>query len=272
MPERARLMRACVAVMTAITLSAVSLPAVAHEFWLEPDSFTPETGKPVSFSHYVGQSFKGESYPFLQDWIVRYVVADAAGERPVKGVAGDDPAAKISFHRAGLKILAYHGTPDSLSFDTWEKFEAYLRKEGLEHIAPLHRAEGKPETAIRELYSRCAKTLVQVGGGAGGEDRAVGLPLELVAERNPYMLAAGEALPVRLLHTGKPIAGATIKVFSKADPKNPRRVRTDAEGRATIALPQPGAYLLNAVHMTAPAPTDDAHWTSLWASLTFRRP
>ena len=258
--------------MAVLALCVAISPAAAHEFWLEPDSYTPETGKPVAFSHYVGQSFKGESYPFLQDWIERYVVADARGERPVKGVAGDDPAARLTFQRAGLKILAYHGAPDSLSFDTWEKFEAYLKKEGLEHIGPLHRAEGKPETAIRELYSRCAKTLVQVGASRGGEDRAVGLPLELVTERNPYSLAAGEALPVRLLYKGKPIAGVTIKVFSKADPENPRRLRTDAHGRARIALPHPGAYLLNAVHMTAPAVTDDAHWTSLWASLTFRRP
>lgn len=254
-----------------MALAAVSSPVASHEFWLDPVQFMPETGASVPIAHRNGMNFKGETFPYVRAWFKRFTVVDARGERPVKGTEGDDPAAVVAFPQPGLSILVYHSTPDPLVFETMEKFESYLKDEGLEHIAALHRQLGKPQTGIRELYARCAKALVWVGGGSGS-DRAVGLPLELVAERNPYQLGAETSLPVRLLHNGKPIEGVMIKVFNGADPTAPGRVRTDAEGRALIELPNAGKYLLNAVHMTPPSPRDKADWTSLWASLTFARP
>jgi len=77
---------------------------------------------------------------------------------------------------------------------------------------------------------------------------------------------------VRLLFNGKPIEGVQITAFSRADPGNRQRVRTDADGRAKIALPTAGPWLLNAVHMLPPTPPEKADWTSLWASMTFARP
>jgi uncharacterized GH25 family protein len=60
----------------------------------------------------------------------------------------------------------------------------------------------------REIYSRCAKALLVTPGAdseSGGFDREIGLPLELVPERPPARLSEGEALPVRLLHEGRPL-------------------------------------------------------------------
>ncbi|MBI4274984.1 MAG: DUF4198 domain-containing protein, partial [Rhizobiales bacterium] len=192
-------------------------------------------------------------------------------EKPVKGVDGDDPAVVMKFTNPGLIVMAHYSTPEKLSFETWEKFEAYLELEGLQRIAPVHRSAGKPITGIKELYSRCAKLLIDVGGGSKGEDRATGMPLEIVALRNPYSLAAGEQLPVRILHEGKPIEGIQITAIAKAEPDKRNNFRTDADGRASIAVPLSGPWLLNAVHMLEPKPGEDAHWTSLWASMTFLR-
>ncbi|MDH3579293.1 MAG: DUF4198 domain-containing protein [Hyphomicrobiales bacterium] len=252
-----------------LALTAAIRPAAAHEFWLAPDDYTPRIGATVQISHRIGQFFKGNSYPFVRDWMQRYVIADAGGERALDGVDGDIPATKIAFARAGLTVVAYYSSADRLTFSSWRKFRDYLALEGLEHIAPLHRQKGKPETGIREIYFRCAKALLQVGG-AGGVDRALGLPLELIAERNPYEVEPGETLPVRLLYNGMSLGGITIKLFSKADPENPHRVLTDAEGRAEISLATPGTYLLNAVHMVEPSAGEKADWKSYWASLTFR--
>jgi hypothetical protein len=256
-------------VFTALILTA--LPAVAHEFWLEPADFTPRRAENVPISIFIGQKFKGNSYPFIRQEFRKFVVIDARGEKPVKGVDGDDPALSTKFSEPGLVIFAHYSTPEKLEFDTWEKFLAYLEFEGLEHIAKLHLQQGKPQTGIKEIYSRCAKLLMSVGGG-GGEDRLTGMPLELVAERNPYSLKPGEALSVRLYFEGKPVPDVMISAISKADPENRMRVRTDKEGRARLALPAPGPWLLNSVHMIPPARSDDTHWSSLWASMTFARP
>lgn len=255
-----------------LALIVTVFPALAHEFWLEPVMLTPRVGARVPIVHRIGQNFEGDSYPYVRAWFRRFTHIDARGEQPIKGVEGDDPAAEVRFANRGLSILVYHSNPDEVVFETMEKFGSYLKDEGLERFEKLHTELGKPLMKIRELYTRCAKALVSVGGG--GNDRPVGLPLELIAERNPYELGGTDnVLPVRLLHEGKPLEGATIKVFNEKDRKRHRRFITDAEGRARVELPIKDRYLLAAVHMLAPTASEQkkADWTSLWASLTFAR-
>ena len=264
---------ACAVGMAVTALTVRPAPGCAHEFWLEPVLLTPKVGASVPIVHRIGQNFEGDSYPYVRAWFRRFSHIDARGERPIKGIEGDDPAAEVLGTNRGLSILVYHRNPDEVVFETMEKFGSYLKDEGLERFEKVHTDLGKPQSKIREVYTPCAKALVSVGGG--GNDRPVGLPLELIAERNPYDLGnADNVLPVRLLHEGKPLAGATIKVFNEKDRKSPRRFITDADGRARIELPVRDRYLLGAVHMLAPTPAEQkkADWTSLWASLTFMRP
>lgn len=249
-----------------------TIPAATHEFWLDPVDYRPAPSQSVPISIRIGQNFKGNSFPYLREEIRRFVVVDARGERPVKGVDGDDPAVTPKLPAPGLAVLAHYSTAEMLTFETWDEFDAYLRLEGLEHVADLHRAQGKPTAGVVETYARCAKLLLDVGGGGTGADRATGMPLELVAEKNPYALAAGEPLPLRLFYGGRPIAGVLVTAFAKAAPDRRQRARTDADGRVTIDLPSAGPWLVNAVHMRAPPPGGKAHWDSLWASLTFARP
>ena len=101
-------------------------------------------------------------------------------------------------------------------------------------------------------------------------DQATGMPLELVAQQNPYSLKKGQSLSVQLLKDGNPLAGALIRILTKTDPENIKPVRTDKQGRAQIALQHNGPYLLNAVAMINKGlPKKDEHWQSLWASMSF---
>jgi hypothetical protein len=252
-------------------LAVAAAPAVAHEFWLDAVDYTPKVGEEVPIVHRSGQNFLGDSFPFLKEMTRRYIVADAKGVRPVKAVEGDDPAADITFPNAGLAIVAFEGNPDSITFETLERFEDVIKEEGLEHIVEQHAERKLAPTNIRELYARCAKALIKVGAGVGS-DRPVGMPLEIVAEQNPYSLKAGEPLSVRVLYQGKPVPGIMIKSFHLKDKQSPRRVRTDADGRARIELPIKGEYLLNAVHMLPHDKPAEADWISYWASMTFKRP
>jgi uncharacterized GH25 family protein len=243
----------------------VICPAAGHEFWLEPAEFAPRVGQSVAITVREGVEFKGK--PVEAGEFQRFVMLDARGERPIK--MGGGPALKIKLSEPGLSIFSYYSKPETTTFETWEKFERYLQEEGLEHIGPLHRQQKKPTSGIKEIFSRCAKLLVNVEQGAG-EDRFTGMPLELVAEKNPYTLQEGEELPVRLLHNGKPAEDIQIVAISKADPKTPQRVRTDGDGRVRLALNQKGPWLLNAIHIGEPS-GEKAHWFSLWASMTFAR-
>ncbi len=258
-------------VLAAFTHTAAPHQADAHEFWLEASDYAPQTDATIAITLRNGQFFKGNSLPFISDLFTRFVIKDGKDLRKVEGVLGDDPAARVKLSMPGMAVIAYQSKAEKLTFETWEKFTNYLSDEGLENILPRHLARGLGKTGTKETYIRCAKMLVSAGRG-GGHDSAVGLPLELIAERNPYSLPAGAALPVRLLLRGKPLAGSTVKVFDSRRPNEPRRYVTDREGRVRIAAAAGGNFLLSAVYMFEPAPDIKADWSSFWASLTFARP
>jgi len=247
--------------------------ANAHEFWLEPSTYAPKAKEEVGILMKVGQRFSGALYPYLSERFFKFTAGQNGAAKTVEGLDGDDdPAVTMAFPDERLAILAYHSKSFDLNYEKMAKFEKFLGNTGLDNILTRHRAAGKPETGIDERYYRAAKLLLNVGGKAAGEDRFTGMPLELVAERNPYGLATGEELPVRLLYEGKPIEGILIIAFEKSNPEATQKRRTDKDGRAMIPLPASGAWLLNAVHMIDATPDDGVHWISLWASMTFERP
>ena len=259
------------AALALIFLLAPCDRGMAHEFWLEMESYRPPVGARVSVTYRIGQNFDGDSYPYLGDDTERFSLVTSQGEANIQAVDGDDPAAQIQFRRGGLATVVYRDTIGNQFFETFEKFEAYLKAEGLERFGGIHRARSKPMTKIHERYFRCAKALVAVGDG-GGEDRAVGLPLELVLEHNPYKMRKEANLPVRLLYKGKPLSGATIKLFSQYRPSEPIIKRSDAAGRVSFQLPASSRYMLHSVHMREPSQSEHGDWYSLWASLTFELP
>jgi uncharacterized GH25 family protein len=261
-------------ILTLVTCLIANV-AGAHDFWIEPATFRPKPGAMVPVKLYVGQDFKGDSVIYLPELFERYVTVEPDGEKKIAGVPGDDPAGRFTAGKPGVTIVAYRGTVTDVSFDTRKEFEKYLDWEGLERVRALPdyaRLTGK--TPIRENYSRCAKSLVAVGtiDPKAPADRVLGLTLELVAERNPYALARGQPLPVRLLYKGKPLPEALVIAFSKDEPLKKIKVRTDRDGRATLKLDRSGTWLVTSVHMF-PAPKGSrAQWESLWASLTFEFP
>jgi hypothetical protein len=263
------------ALFTALTLSFT--PADAHEFWIDPVSFTPAMAAIVPITFRIGSDFRGNTYPYVRSLDRGFQLVTSRGAAPLKTLDGDDPAAEITFRVPGLNILWHRRAREPVVFDTLAKFEETLLDEGLEAIGAEHRAANRPTVKIRELFARCAKALLQVGGakGSGGDDgadRAVGLPLELVAEANPYTQPREAPLPVRVLLNGKPLANALVKVFAAQDASFAQRLRTDADGRVSVKASVKGDYLISAVHMEKAQPVDKADYVSLWASLTFARP
>jgi uncharacterized GH25 family protein len=166
-------------------------------------------------------------------------------------------------------VVGYQSKPSSIVLEG-AAFDAYVTKEALGQVIAARAAASAPAAPVHELFSRCAKSLVWFGEpGARGGDVVLGFPLELVAETNPYGVAPGRPIVVRLLHRGRPLENATVSARSPTDPGAILDQRTDADGRAVFRLPRGGFWLLRAVHMF-PAPAGSgAEWESLWASLTF---
>lgn len=257
----------------ALLLAAFLAPAArGHDFWIEPSAFTPAPGERVAVRLRVGEHFRGDPVPRNPERIERFAAVGPSGETPVAGTPGGEPAGFVALGKPGLHLLVYDSDHASVELEG-EKFEQYLREEGLETVSALHAKRGRKDAPVKEVYSRCAKSLVAVGSGAGpGYDRSLGLPLELVPEANPYALKKGTELPVRLYYGGKPLAGALVVALQKGRPEPRLSARSDSQGRVRLRLDRPGVWLVKAVHMV-PAPKETgADWESFWASLTFEVP
>lgn len=257
----------------------VAVPALAHDFWIEPESFRvpPKTALKVALK--VGDFALGDELPRSDLRILDFSARTAVGAQAIVGRDGALPAGFVRPQSAGLHVLGYRSNHAFVELEG-PKFEDYLREKGLETISAQRAAKGESLARARELYSRCAKALVQVGEG-GPQDFALMLdyPLEILPERNPGELFAQRAepaaLPVRVFFNGAPLPGALLGALellpmrTDAPPQQPILARTDAEGRARIELPRSGRWMLAVVHMERAKEPERADWESFWASLTF---
>jgi len=248
--------------------------ARAHDFWIDPSTFRPAPGQRVLVRLRVGQRFRGDPVPRDPSLLQRFSVVAKGGETPVPGVAGAEPAGFATLTSPGLSLITYASGRSAVELDA-AKFETYLTDEGLEAVHAERARKGQTAAPVKEVFSRCAKAFLAVGGdGAGGAgfDRVLGLTLELVPEKDPTALrpaAGGADLPVRLLYRGKPLAGALVAALPRDRPDAKVTARTDAAGRARLRLDRPGVWLVKAVHMIPAPAAAGADWESFWASLTF---
>ena len=253
----------------------------AHEFWLQPHDYDVAVGDEIVADLRNGENFKGGAYPFVEEYFTRFDVATRKGRGPVPGRRGDYPALTMTAETGGLHVFAYASTNNDLVYAKFEKFETFVTDKDMSWVLEAHAARGLPTEKVKEWYYRYAKSLVKVGSGAG-RDALVGMPLELVAEINPY---TSDATPrFRLYRAGKPLGDFEVQVWNvpprsgdAGDATGRReaiatRVRTDSTGRVNIPRAQGGEFLLNAVQMIEPTKAEAAagvHWVSIWATTTY---
>lgn len=247
------------------------LPASAHDFWIEPSSFSPAVGDRVGLTLRVGDHFVG--YPFPRDpaHVVAFFSRDASGDRTVPGIPGRSPAGALRARSPGTILVGYRSTRTRVSLEAGA-FESYLREVGLDRVVTARTVSGASTKEGREAYSRCAKAILSSGGAPGpGFDGLLNLDLEIVPERDPRAARREGPLTVRLLYLGRPLAGVRLAASHEADLVPASVAVTDADGRAALSVDRPGVWMIAAVHMV-PAPEDvDADWESVWSTLTFER-
>src|SRR5579864_714450 len=111
-----RRLKSCIAVAALLLV-----PAFAHDMWIEPTTFSPETGEIVGLKLRVGQDLLGDPLPRDSALIHQFIVEDADGRKPVIGRDGRDPAGFLRVAMPGLLVVGYHSNPSSVEL-TAEKF------------------------------------------------------------------------------------------------------------------------------------------------------
>jgi uncharacterized GH25 family protein len=270
-------------VLCATLIVAAGSGLAAHDFWLEPSTFAPGVDEAVRIHLRIGERFAGESLARNGSLIEKFVIVGPSGERPVPGRDGMDPAGLVRLDAPGIWFVGYRSRPSAVEL-TPEKFEQYLREEGLEHIIQERVARKETLLPVRERFSRSVKSLLRYGGDQAvqGYDRALGMTLEFVLDADPAV-ASGGRVPVRLLRDGRPLPGALVVAYRRDssatvpgsasqgkanESQEALRARTDKDGRILLPVSS-GVWLLKSVYMERAAAGSGADWESVWSALTF---
>ena len=244
-------------------------PARAHDLWIEPSTFRPTAGSTVAVGLRVGQNFIGDPVPRVTRSIERFTVRQAGGDQPIAGMENTDPAGWLRADGGATAMIVYCSEAFFIELPA-EKFEDYLRQEGLDRIIALRGERGERAKPGREYFSRYAKALLAGERGSAEVTQPLGLTYEIVPQADP---TAG-ATPLRglVLYRGKPLTDALVVALWRDDPSLRLTTRSDARGAFSFDLPQAGVWLVKSVHMVRASFFSRADWESLWASLTFAAP
>ena len=254
--------------LAAFALTLLSVPAQAHDMWIEPSTFVSDPGDIVPIRLRVGQKLLGDPLPRDPRLLKDFVVEESKLRKPVVGRDGGDPAGFVR-PTSGLAVVGYQSRPSVVDMDA-DKFNQYLAEEGLDAIAAERTRRHLTGSAARDLFTRCAKALIYTGVTRGAQDRPLGFELELVAEKNPYETIGD--VPIRLTYQNRPLAGALVVAINRLRPDEKLTARTDASGHVHFRFTPGGLWLVKAVHMVAAPDRSRADWASYWASLTFELP
>jgi uncharacterized GH25 family protein len=272
-----------VGALPALFATLIAVPALAHEYWLQPSTYRALTGATIEITAWVGDGFRGERNHYARARTVDLAVhTDRKLDLGAVASEGDTLFGRFRAGDGRGFLISFVSSFTTTRLDG-AAFEQYLEEDGLDSVREARNTSSRTGTPVRERYRRCAKSWV---GGASADvariTRPVGLPLEIVPAVDP---ASSEELELQVLFQGKPAPGLLVRAWRAADgvARNPAsaaerneapvaaRGRTDSNGRVRLHLAGVGEWLVSTVHMVASHEPEEADWESYWASLTFGR-
>ena len=262
----------------AILTAALFVPvaAVAHDFWLQPNNFQLAPGATTTMTIQVGHGVNRQKSLITADRVTRFdsfSTGSHLDRRPELKLGDANVDTTLHFPRTGLQLLVFetNGTYSDLP-DI--RFNDYITFEGMTPALDLRHNTNTTATDGKEVYSRRAKALIQVGPYNKSDDavatRPIGMSLEIVPLANPYAPGFTGKLPVRIYYYGKALPGATVMMNNlQFDDRPTEIVKSDAAGNATMTIPRLGEWQVNVVWTRPIANDPKADYETMFSSLTF---
>ncbi len=246
--------------------------ASAHDLYLMPERFHVSRGETVGVAVHDGDAFPDSEVSAALQRLRDASLRGAQGAAKVLNlhVDGRRVTGSVTVPGNGDLLLTVRTIPNFIMLEA-DKFTAYLKEEGLTQVIEARARSGDTAKAGRERYSKFAKAILLAGTPDDEYRHAVGHAIEIVADKNPYQLKAGDALPVRVLFRGAPAEGLQLEAAWAGPGGSKVQVigRTDVQGKITVPLTSAGKWRLHSLKMERCADASAADWESYWASLTF---
>ena len=168
-------------VFPAVALCLFFRPRLAHDFWIEPLSFSPQAGSPV----HEREKILGRDFPRDRNQLKRFLLIGPGGEERIEGRWGDSTLGTAILPVTGSYTIFYESRP-SISRLAVDEFRDYLEEESAQIRGDILPEQGE----VVESFSRFAKTILLLGSSKGTDlvQLARSLDPTLRASRPPLAL------------------------------------------------------------------------------------
>ena len=249
-----------------------ALNILAHEYWIEPGTFFPSPGEKTPLHLYVGDGIdkEREERVYQREMTTMFQLFGISKVWNLKTTAieGATPVQMFSAEKAGNYLVAMERKWAYIKLEP-EKFEDYLREDGMDYIIGERAALGESEKIGRERYSRFLKSLLQAGATRDATfKKRLGQKLEIIPMENPYSKNVGDSLTLQVFFDGKPLADRTV--FAENRESKTQKMVTGKNGEFTVKLEKSGLWLARLVIMQrCKAECGEADWESFWGAFSF---
>ena len=226
----------------------------AHMLWLTPDDYTPSAGQTVTITLGFGHQFlKGV---MERDGMVDRVYAITPDGRNVEAQKKNTSTYKFTPDTEGTYILYAAMNPGFMSTTTDGRKRG--NRKTLDNVVSCF------------SFQFSAMTLLSCEGSSNVVNGNNQLALEVVPQKDPGQIKAGDTLALKVIFENKPLAGATLSAISANSEKTKphawdQETTTDKDGIARIKVTKPGQWLFNAGHKFSypdPETCDDMRYTT----------
>lgn len=259
-----------------VGLAFAAAAALAHDMFLKPSQYfvAPNAAIPTVL---LNGTFDKSSNSIDRTRLLDISLVGPAGRTRIDTTAwdptGDTSRVTLKAGAAGTYVLGVSTKPNAIELDARD-FNLYLKEDGLPDELARREKSGEINTDAHECYAKHVKAIVQVGDTrTDGHSTALAYPAEIVPLENPYAVAKGGTLRVRVLVDGQPVVNQLV-VFGARTPTGDkvaeRSTRSGADGVASIAVTGPGVWYLKFISMRKlTGQPDGITHESKWATLTF---
>ncbi len=254
---------------------ALFVSAFSHDLFLKLDSYFVKPGEKIAIKILNGSFQESEgavSYARLND--VSVIAPDGKRSHPKESdLTKDETTAFLNLEpqTEGTYVVGLSTKTREIDLKA-EDFNDYLDHDGIPDTLAERKRTKTLDKDVKERYSKHVKTVFQVGDKrTDNYKQALGYPVEIVPQTNPYSLKSGETFEFLCLMDGKPLVNQFIMTgYETADGKlvKGKNLRTDKKGMAKIKIGAAGAWYVRFIQM---AKTTEANldYESKWATLTF---
>ena len=258
-------------ILTGLFLSLSVL--TAHEYWVAPVQYRVNPGESFVMNCYVGEDFKPEIWQRRRERTDQVSVFHRQSKRDITPLftAVDSVDILLALREKGNHLLALHSKPSYIELKA-DEFNQYLEEDGIEDVLAYRKSAGLTTQPSRELYERCAKSLLQVGVQQDySYSQITSMPLEILPMAHPLQVT--DSLPVQVLFKGKPLRNYRIRSWCKANGRllQKENHRTNEQGIVSIPLRHTGEWMISLVKMEVLSNHPSADYHSYWGSYTFYR-